>query len=384
MLGSFTDGSRALLEVVALRLATHADAIEDYVRHTLLYHTTSMEGLKTMVDSTIQEHVTAGLLVVDDTGSFKATPLSKAIVASGLAPDDGIYLHKELERALKAFVMDGEMHIFYTFTPIHSSLTVDIDWSVFRSEMENLDESGIRVLRFVGINPAFVNQMFVGACAAFGCGLLIKDRANAAKALPDRTPEEISRARTYRRFYAALQLRDLCNEVPVGVVAQKFHVSRGFVQALAETCEGFAAGLIQFCHRMEWGMLGSALEHMVDRLKAGAKADLLDLASIPFVKSRTARLFWDNGFKSLSVVAEADPHDLVPVLILVRIVRSVELPGANLTAFRLNRGRSSLLRMTKSNTIKRCCAKRKLLFKRPIDYGVCIGKAMAVRQVERG
>ena len=65
-------------------------------------------------------------------------------------------------------------------------------------------------------------------------------------------------------------------------------------------------------------MLKAALEHVVDRLKAGAKADLLELARIPFVKSRTARVFWESGFKGLRSVAEAEAKDLVPVLLLAQ------------------------------------------------------------------
>ena len=130
-------------------------------------------------------------------------------------------------------------------------------------------------------------------------------RANSAKPLPEGTAEEVNFARIYRRFYTALQLRDLCNESPVHVVARKFGVARGSVQTLAQICDGFAAGMIQFCSKMGWGMLKAALEHMGDRLRAGARADLLELAQIPFVKSRTARVFWDNGLKGLRTVAEA-------------------------------------------------------------------------------
>lgn len=151
---------------------------------------------------------------------------------------------------------------------------------------------------------------------------ITRSRANSAKALPESNVEEIHFARTYRRFYTAFQLRDLCNEVPIHVVARRFDVPRGHVQTLAQTCEGFAAGMILFCDRMGWGMLKAALEHMSDRLKAGAKADLLDLAQIPFVKSRTARIFWENGLKSLNIVAEADPKDLVPILLLVSVFLS--------------------------------------------------------------
>lgn len=106
--------------------------------------------------------------------------------------------------------------------------------------------------------------------------------------------------------------------MPIHAVARKYNVPRGFVQTLAQVCEGFGAGMVQFCDRMGWGMLKSVLEHMSDRLKAGAKADLLELAKIPFVKSRTARVFWENGLKGLRTVAEADAKDLVPVLLLVR------------------------------------------------------------------
>ena len=106
--------------------------------------------------------------------------------------------------------------------------------------------------------------------------------------------------------------------MPVHLVARKYEVPRGFVQNLAQICEGFAAGMIKFCERMGWGMLKAALEHMSDRLQAGARADLLELAKIPFVKSRTARVFWENGYKGLRSVSEADPNDLVPTLLLVR------------------------------------------------------------------
>ncbi|KAL9125811.1 MAG: hypothetical protein Q9217_005042 [Psora testacea] len=292
---------RALLEVITVRLATHVAAIQEYVRRTLLYHTMETKDLDTMVTTTLDELIGEDLVTVDSYGAYEATSLSQATVASYLTPEDGLFLNGELRRALSAFVMDGEMHIFYTFTPVWNPGNVEIKWAIFRKELDNLDKSGLRVIEFVGVNPALVNRL-----------------ANSAKPLPETTSEEIRTARIYRRFYTALQLRDLCNEIPIHVVARKYDVPRGFVQTLAQTCEGFAAGMIQFCEKMGWGMLKAVLEHMGDRLKAGARADLLELAKIPFVKSRTARVFWENGFKGLRSVAEADPKDLVPVLLLAQ------------------------------------------------------------------
>lgn len=308
---------RALLEVITIRLATHETAIDDYIQRTLLFHTMDRARLRDWVKSTISELQDSDQVSIDPTGLYEATALSRATVGSCMTPEDGVFIYDELRRALQAFVMDGEMHVFYMFTPVNLSGFGDINWRIFRNEIERLDESGLRVLEFVGISPAFVNKMFV-AFSKFECfGRLIACRANSSKQLPQQDAEQIRVARTYRRFYAAFQLRDLCNEVPIHTVARKFEIPRGFVQTLAQTCEGFAAGMIQFCATLGLGMLKSVLEHMSDRLKAGARADLLELARIPFVKSRTARVFWENGMQSLRAVAEAETKELVPLLLLV-------------------------------------------------------------------
>ncbi|KAL8891996.1 MAG: hypothetical protein Q9215_000998 [Flavoplaca cf. flavocitrina] len=292
---------RALLEVLTVRLATHRSSIEEYIRRTLLYHSMDRGELSHWVEDTMQELKSLGHVQVDATGLYEATPLARATVGSCMTPEDGIFVHDELQKAPRAFVMDGEMHVFYMFTPINIWGIGEINWRIFRNEIERLDESGMRVLEFVGISPAFVNRM-----------------ANSGKQLPEDDEEQRRTARVYRRFYAAFQLRDICHEVPIPNVARKFEIARGLVQTLAQTCEGFASGMIQFCEIMGWGMLKSVLEHMSDRLKAGARADLLDLARIPFVKSRTARVFWENGVQSLRAVAEAEAKDLVPLLLLAQ------------------------------------------------------------------
>lgn len=94
------------------------------------------------------------------------------------------------------------------------------------------------------------------------------------------------------------------------------------MQTLAQQCHGFAAGIVKFCQRMNWGMLAAVLDHMRDRLEAGARADLLEMAQVTFVKSWTARLLRENGFRNLRALAEADPKDLVPVLMMVGIFSS--------------------------------------------------------------
>ncbi|KAI1096206.1 P-loop containing nucleoside triphosphate hydrolase protein [Rostrohypoxylon terebratum] len=296
---------RALLEVIAIKLANSRETVEDYIQKTLLNLSTEPDVIKSYVESSLQDLDSMGFIHSDEPGLYAPTQLGKAVVTSSLEPEDGSFIHREMQRALRAFVMDGEMQksysqgvvdILYTFTPVHDT-SVTINWRVFRSEMEGLDDSGLRVMTFLGLKPTQVNRMAQGGN------------------LKETTPEERDIARVYRRFYLALQLRDLCNEMPIHIVSHKYDAPRGAVQNLAQTCQGFAAGMIKFCEQMGWGAMTAVLDHFSDRLNAGAKSDLLALTKITFIKSRTARVFYENGFKTVAAVANADPKELVPILI---------------------------------------------------------------------
>lgn len=143
---------------MAVKLATSHEALNEYIQKTLLYLSADPEEIQSNIASSLRDLQSKGFLSVDQYHNYEATQLGKAIVASGLDPDDGIFIHNELRRALRAFVMDGEMHILYTFTPVNDAST-NINWRVFWNEMETLDDSGARVLRFLGLKPTFIENM---------------------------------------------------------------------------------------------------------------------------------------------------------------------------------------------------------------------------------
>ncbi|KIX96979.1 uncharacterized protein Z520_07093 [Fonsecaea multimorphosa CBS 102226] len=308
---------RALLEVIGTRMASSKSSLDEYIHSSLLWHSIDHSQVAEMVEMAKQALLQDGLIQEGEyEGCLEPTRLGSAVVASGLGPEDGVFVHSELRRALESFVMDGEMHIFYLFTPVQTMGLAEISWLTFRNQLEDLDDSGMRAMRLIGINPAFVNRL-----------------VNSGAQLKENTTEEIRMARVYRRAYSAFQLRDLCNEMPIHEVSLKYSVPRGQVQTLAENCHGFAAGMIKFCERMEWGMLAAVLEHMLDRLRAGARADLLEMAQIAFVKSRMARMLWENGFKSVRALSEADPQALVPIMMQAH-ARKTKLQGEAAVKFK--------------------------------------------------
>ncbi|KAL4942165.1 hypothetical protein BDV06DRAFT_212058 [Aspergillus oleicola] len=291
---------RAVLEAIAIGLVSGLEAIKEYVKCTLLYRTVDKKLSYSIMNSALQELVDEKLIQLNDDESYVATQLGQAVVASAFSPEDGLFVHEELKRAQQAFVMDGDMHIFYMFTPLQVAAETKVDWMIFRDLLDALDDSGLRALQFVGVHPGFVNAM-----------------VQSGASMKENTPEQMTQARIYRRAYTAFQLRDLSNEVPLQVIANRYNIPRGGVQTLAQQCHGFAAGIVKFCQRMGWGMLAAVLDHMRDRLEAGARADLLEMAQVTYVKGWTARLLRDNGFRNLRALAEADPKDIVPVLQMV-------------------------------------------------------------------
>ncbi|KAK4939416.1 hypothetical protein LTR10_020313 [Elasticomyces elasticus] len=199
---------RALLEIIAIHMASSRSAVDQYVQSSLLWHTMDHHVVSEMVEDSIRDLLAYDLI---QTTAFEnclePTKLGMAVVASSLSPEDGVFVHSELRRALESFVMDGDMHIFYLFTPVQTVGLGEISWLTFRNQLESLDESGLRALQLVGVNPAFVNRL-----------------VNSGAELRENTSEEIRLARIYRRAYLAFQLRDLCNEMPAHEISLKYSV----------------------------------------------------------------------------------------------------------------------------------------------------------------
>lgn len=118
--------ARALLEVIVIKLATSKLATRDYIRSTLLFYTIGYEKLGDLVKSTLGDFAAKELIAVDSVSTYGATRLGKSIFTPSFTPEDGIFIHEGLKRAVQAFVMDGEMHFLYMFTPIQTP-QVDIN-----------------------------------------------------------------------------------------------------------------------------------------------------------------------------------------------------------------------------------------------------------------
>lgn len=91
------------------------------MKKTLLYHSIDPSELTTIISSTLDDLLEHGLVNNTDGAIYEATKLGQAIVASSLTPEDGLFVHRGLLKALQGFAMGSDMHALYTFTPMSVS-----------------------------------------------------------------------------------------------------------------------------------------------------------------------------------------------------------------------------------------------------------------------
>ncbi|CAH2071673.1 unnamed protein product, partial [Iphiclides podalirius] len=101
----------------------------------------------------------------------------------------------------------------------------------------------------------------------------------------------------HKRFYTALALQDLVNEVPLSEVAKKFQCARGFLQGLQQAAATFAGLLFQ------------------DRLHFGIHSELIELMKLSSLNGIRARALFDGGLETISDVASADVNIIENILL---------------------------------------------------------------------
>lgn len=247
--------------------------------------------------------------------AFVATPFGLATFKSAFSIDEASFVSQELSKAQRdGLVLTDELHLCYLVTPINSSL--EVNWSALHTQMRSFDEHKRRIMTLVGLDEGLV---FHKAMSGMNYGQQNKDGERIAK-----------------RFYNALILCQLINEVPIHEVARHFEVqSRGSLQSLLQSAAMFSSMMVNFCRTMQWGFLEVILQHYAQRIGAGGvKTDLLELMEIDMVASTRARHLFNAGYRNVKSVAEATPRALFaklgrrlgphPRTLATRIVQSAQ------------------------------------------------------------
>ncbi|PKA67186.1 DEAD-box ATP-dependent RNA helicase ISE2, chloroplastic [Apostasia shenzhenica] len=311
--------THAIMEVVAGGIVQSANDIHRYVKCTLLNRTKPFEDVvKSAQDSLRWLCHKKFLEWIEETSLYVATPLGHAAFGSSLTPEESLIVLNDLTRAREGFVLASDLHLVYLVTPIN--VEVEPDWELYYQRFMELSPLDQSVGNRVGVMEPFLMRM------AHGAPMPHQDRLKGKRhGLHDKlhtwtaTSEvgQLSAAQTLRvsrRFYVALMLSKLVQEVPVADVCEAFKVARGMIQALQENAGRFAAMVSAFCGRLGWHDLEGLVGKFQNRVSFGVRAEIVELTAIPYVKGSRARALYKAGLRTPLAIAEASVSDIAKAL----------------------------------------------------------------------
>lgn len=120
------------------------------------------------------------------------------------------------------------------------------------------------------------------------------------------TQEDLSSAKT------AIILKEWINETPVRSIEERFLIGYGDIQSRVNTADWISYSLSRLSMRFK-PEIHVSLENLNFRIKEGVKEDIITLTLIPRIGRVRARRLYQNGFKSIQALADAEPSSIASI-----------------------------------------------------------------------
>uniref|UniRef100_A0A8C1QZ25 DNA polymerase theta n=1 Tax=Cyprinus carpio TaxID=7962 RepID=A0A8C1QZ25_CYPCA len=306
--GVTTSMLRAILEIIVGGVASSPQDVRMYASCTLLAASIAAEQPreeeaetearnKGAIEACIEWLMDNEFIHIQKEGDVERycpTHLGSATLSSSLSPPEALGIFADLQRAMKGFVLENDLHILYQITPVYVDWTT-IDWYQFFCLWEQLPSAMKRVAEMVGIQEGFLARSVGGKLIA-------------------KTEKQRRQMAIHKRFFTTLVLHELISEEPLGAVAKKYGCSRGQLQSLQQSASTYAGMVTVFCNRLGWHNLELLLSQFQSRLSFGVQRELCDLVRISLLNAHRARTLYSSGFVTVAEVARADVTELEKAL----------------------------------------------------------------------
>uniref|UniRef100_A0A674CBH2 Helicase, POLQ like n=1 Tax=Salmo trutta TaxID=8032 RepID=A0A674CBH2_SALTR len=278
-----------ILSVIGLNITNSLEQIRDFMSGTLLSVQEKQVCLERSLWEVTQECVELlkekGLVTVStepQDGTLQVTKLGREIVHSNPFKSlDLTYcdlLYRDLSKGLESLMLNSFLHLIYLVTPYDMVSQCKPDWMVYFRQVRAQVLLGIILLLW-----SFPSALF---------------------------PQNIDQV-VVSRLYLALVLLSLLKETDLWSVADRFQLSRGFIQTLLSSSSVFCSCVLHFTEELEeFWPFKALLTELTRRLTYCVQAELIPLMEVAGVMERRAKQLYNAGYKTLAHLANADPNIL--------------------------------------------------------------------------
>uniref|UniRef100_A0A915PQJ4 Uncharacterized protein n=1 Tax=Setaria digitata TaxID=48799 RepID=A0A915PQJ4_9BILA len=280
--------SSFILDLISLKIAQRLDELEIVIQETLFGIQNS--NSEQLLRETLENLTKYDLVIVDGDGKYSASTLGVAVFSASLSPLAARQISSILLDNLKeGVVLSSHFHLLFMMVPF--DIAVDIDWDIFYDEYKTLPRCEQVLLARLGLNEKQLVRCFV-------------DRPKLNEGEPP------------LRLYISFMLHRLWKQETFSDVAERFQVSRGWLQnVLQATCSN-ASSITRFAEKVpSFWPLKNLVPDLIQHLRDCSQQELIPLLALDGVKRGRARQLYNAGFKTIGLVASADPSVLLSTIV---------------------------------------------------------------------
>ncbi|TNM92030.1 hypothetical protein fugu_019042 [Takifugu bimaculatus] len=284
-----------ILSLIGLNIATSVDQMRDFLSGTLLYvqqeQLCADRSLWEVVQRCVQRLKDKGLVSVTELSqghSLQVTKLGRATYKGSVDLAYSKVLYQDLTKGLDGLLLNSFLHLVYLVTPYDILSQCKPEWMTYLRQFSLLSPAEQRMSAAIGVPESFVVRQVAGQTVKKGVDMDV-----------------------VKRMYLALVLFTLLKETNLWSVAEKFHLSRGFIQTLLSSSSAFCSCVLHFAEELEeFWPLKALLTELMRRLSYCVTAELIPLMEVVGVMESRAKQLYKAGYKTLSHLANADPAAL--------------------------------------------------------------------------
>ncbi|KAI6171707.1 hypothetical protein M3Y98_00892100 [Aphelenchoides besseyi] len=270
-----------VLDLIALKICETPDHVQEALRYTMLEN--DSEGRQTVVTDVVQKLMDRQMI----NENFELTDFGLATSRSSIKPSDAILVYNELKRTLDTgLILSSHFHMLCIIVPYDIELYT-IDFQVFIEEYNQLSQGEKLLLKEWGIDLGYITNCFL-------------------------FPPKLKPTDHVVRVYIALMLQRLWSTQSIAEIAERFNVSRGWLNNIVQLSCSHASQLVRFTTEITtfWAYR-NLLPELLERLHMCSQKELTQLLAIDCVKRKRAQMLFDAGYRSVGAVARATPDELV-------------------------------------------------------------------------
>jgi DNA polymerase theta len=251
---------KMLLDAFSCGLVDSWESCKEFVSFTLCAQQTKTEAaiggmceiaLREMQKSeflkTVNRHTSEG----SNLNKFTVpTSLGVAACESGLSPRAALQVFNDASAARKGLSLDTNLHIVFLLTPAYQN-NEEPRWDVYLSQITNFEfeERMQKILMRIGITSQFINR--------------VRHNRRACE------KEDPTKFMLHKRFYTALILHNLVEEVPLQTIMDTYQLDKGRLEGLRNQAAIFCGMAVSFMRRLNYTNLADLLEPYESRLCFG-------------------------------------------------------------------------------------------------------------------